>query len=185
MRGSSSPGVSYDVREPANRFYRSRILPLRVTLVALATGLAGAVIALVFWKGVGAVTLVLGGGVTGFAAFVWWALGSLFTHGPTAVRVSPDQAELVYPGGQVEPIPYRKPGTRIELTDLASTKVLGRPAAWGGVPWLLEVNGGPPIALSSEALAALREFLTSHGLRLDYAGTYHGLRDSRAWRFVA
>ncbi len=185
MCGDSPTRVSYDIHETADRLYSGRVRPLRVTVVALAIGLAGAEVVLVSWKGLNAFTLVFGGGTAAFLVFAWWALRSVLTRGPTGIRLSPHDVELQYADGRDVPIPYRTPGTRIELTDLASASILGKQAAWGEVPWLLEINGGPLIALNSESLAALRDFLNSHALRLDYSGTYHGLSGSHVWRFVS
>jgi len=185
MTVPASPSTEYDLRGASDQMYAGRTRPLRLLLIGLAIVFTvGSIIALVR-GGPSGTALALVGVSIGFLAFVPVAFRYLLVRGPVTLRLAPGRVELVEANGRIRTIPRAGRVLRVELTDLARSRVMGRPAAWGGGTWLLQVNGGSLVALTPEALSALRDFLPSVGLHVVYEGQYRGLAGSRVWKFAS
>lgn len=173
-----------DLRVAATSQYNNKTRPLRYFVAGI-----GLVLGSVFGIGVALRGLTLfdveiGFALLAYAAFAAWALTRMLVLGPVEIRLSPESIQLVYSDRRTRAVPINRRGTTIELSDLSSSRVLGRPAAGRGVPRLLRVDSGDTIALTEEALGALNGYLQVRGFRTVYEGAISGAPGSHLWRYA-
>lgn len=181
---AQAPPEEIDLRAAARLQYQKKTRPLRYLVSVIGIALGSLFVLGVVLQGVTPADGMIGAVLLIYAAFAGLALTRMLVRGPVELRLRPGWIELVYATSRVRSVPITRRGTTIELSDLSSSRILGRPAAGRGIAWLLRIDSGATIALTQEALAALNSYLRQSGIRAVYEGSITGAPGSHVWRYA-